>query len=124
MLTTIYKEKLETQLKKLQEELEGIGTYDATNDNWEAVPDSEESLTDADENTSADVVENWNERRATLETLEREYRDVKRALQKIELGTYGICEISGEPIEEARLQYKPDARTCVLHMHEESQLPL
>ena len=124
MLTTIYKEKLETQLKKLQEELEGIGTYDATNDNWEAVHDSEESLTDADENTSADVVENWNERRATLETLEREYRDVKRALQKIELGTYGICEISGEPIEEARLQYKPDARTCVLHMHEESQLPL
>jgi RNA polymerase-binding transcription factor DksA len=124
MLTTIYKEKLETQLKKLQEELEGIGTYDAKNDNWEAVPDSEENLTDADENTSADVVENWNERRATLETLEREYRDVKRALQKIELGTYGICEISGEPIEEARLQYKPDARTCVLHMHEESQLPL
>jgi RNA polymerase-binding transcription factor DksA len=29
------------------------------------------------------------------------------ALRRIERGTYGICEISGEPIEEKRLQAIP-----------------
>jgi RNA polymerase-binding transcription factor DksA len=34
---------------------------------------------------------------------------VKRALEKIEEGTYGICDISLEPIPRARLQAMPYA---------------
>ena len=64
------------------------------------------------------------ERRATLSALETEYRDIKRALQKIADGNYGTCEICGEPIEEDRLNFKPTARTCTKHMNDESQLPL
>ncbi len=35
------------------------------------------------------------------------------ALQRIEQGTYGICEATGKPIAKARLEAKPWARYCV-----------
>lgn len=121
---SFYQTKLEEQLAAVTAELQTIGTYDEATDNWEAIPDEEDLAVDADENTNADSVEAWNERRATLSDLERDYRNIKRALGKIAAGTYGICEVSGEPIEEKRLTFKPDARTCMAHMDEEGQLPL
>ena len=36
--------------------------------------------------------------------------EVLDALRRIELGTYGLCEITGEPIEAGRLQAIPWAR--------------
>jgi DnaK suppressor protein len=122
--TKPYQDKLETQLANLITELSAIGNYDPITDNWEAIPDQEENPITADENDAADLTEDWQERRSTLADLEREYRDVKRALRKIADGTYGICEISGEPIEEARLNFRPEARTCQAHMNEEGTLPL
>lgn len=119
-----HKHKLEAQLTTVTTELSTIGVLDVTTDNWEAIPEQEEGVTHADENTNADMVEEWNERRAALTDLEREYRDVKRALTKIENDTYGICEVGGEPIEPERLAYRPDARTCTAHMNEEASLPL
>jgi len=120
----LHKSKLEEQLQLITTELKEIGIYDEQNDNWMAVPDEEDSAADADENESADYNEEWDERRAIMTTLVQEYRDIKRALAKIETGTYGICEISGEPIEEKRLNAKPDARTCIAHMNAESELPI
>ena len=32
---------------------------------------------------------------------------IERALQKIEAGTYGICERCGKPIEKARIKALP-----------------
>jgi DnaK suppressor protein len=47
---------------------------------------------------------------ATVEqTLERRLRNVERALQKIEEGTYGICDDTGEPIPKGRLEAVPEA---------------
>ena len=37
----------------------------------------------------------------------------KRALARIESGTYGVCESCGEPIGKARLQAFPRATLCV-----------
>jgi RNA polymerase-binding transcription factor DksA len=121
---TNLKIKLEEQLNTIVTELETIGIYNEANDDWEPVPDSEESAADADENENADYNEDFEERTATLETLEREYKDIKRALAKMATGTYGICEISGQPIEMKRLEARPDARTCIAHMNEESELPM
>lgn len=118
------KSKLEEMLVKVTEELSTIGIYETATDDWKAKPDQDSGGLESDTNTNADAVEEWNERRATLSDLEIEYRDIKRALAKIEAGTYGICEISGEPIEEKRLMARPDARTCVAHMDEESSLSL
>jgi len=119
-----YKEIIEQKLTTLTTELNEIGYYEEKNDNWEALPAEDNNEPDADPNINADKVEAWNERRSTLDALEKEYRSYERALQKIEKGNYGICEIAGEPIEEARLKVKPDARTCIAHMEEESNLAL
>ncbi len=39
--------------------------------------------------------------------------EVKKALEKIDSGTYGICESCGDPIGLARLQFLPFATLCV-----------
>lgn len=39
-------------------------------------------------------------------------KEVSRALGKLEKGTYGICEVCKNPIEQGRLQAFPAARTC------------
>ncbi len=41
--------------------------------------------------------------------------DVRRARRAITAGTYGICEVCGEPIPEARLEARPWATRCVAH---------
>lgn len=40
---------------------------------------------------------------------------VNNALLRIENGTYGICAVSGEEIEPARLEAIPFATTCMAH---------
>ena len=39
--------------------------------------------------------------------------DVERAMAKLEDGTYGACDICGEPIGEGRLEALPWAVLCV-----------
>lgn len=40
-------------------------------------------------------------------------KEIDNALQRIEDGSYGICEECGEPIGEGRLKVMPFARVCV-----------
>jgi DnaK suppressor protein len=40
-------------------------------------------------------------------------REIDDALQRMEEGTYGICEGTGKPIPKARLEAQPWARYCV-----------
>ena len=39
--------------------------------------------------------------------------DVERALEKLEDGTYGVCDSCGEPIGEERLEAIPWATLCI-----------
>jgi RNA polymerase-binding transcription factor DksA len=48
-----------------------------------------------------------------LESLERELAEIQAAIERIEQGTYGIDEETGEPIDPARLEAMPTARTNV-----------
>jgi RNA polymerase-binding transcription factor DksA len=43
------------------------------------------------------------------ETLE----EVEAALARLEAGNYGLCEVCGKPIGEARLEAMPAARLCI-----------
>ena len=43
------------------------------------------------------------------EGIERRLRDVERALQKIEEGTYGVCDDTGEEIPRGRIEAVPEA---------------
>ena len=40
-------------------------------------------------------------------------QEIDEALDRIEEGTYGICETCGEKISQKRLSAKPSARTCL-----------
>jgi RNA polymerase-binding transcription factor DksA len=39
--------------------------------------------------------------------------EIEEALRRIEQGTYGVCEMSGNPIERERLKVLPFARYSV-----------
>lgn len=57
-------------------------------------------------------IDNTNDQ-ALLQKLESEMSEINTALNKIALGTYGICERTGKPIPVARLNAIPTARTIV-----------
>jgi RNA polymerase-binding transcription factor len=50
---------------------------------------------------------------ATLEQGQRTLSEVEAALNRMDRGTYGVCEGCGEPIPEARLRALPWARFCI-----------
>jgi DnaK suppressor protein len=50
-----------------------------------------------------------------LEGAERDVDDVERALQRLDDGTHGTCEVCGEPIPDEVLAASPTARTCGKH---------
>lgn len=122
--TAQYKVRLEQMLAELTEELQAIGVKNPeVAEDWTAIPEGVETG-EADPNIGADRVEEWEERRATLAALETRFNNIRRALKKIDDGTFGICELSGEPIEEDRLNANPAARTCKAHLNNEADLPL
>lgn len=113
--------RLEALHTQLTEELRGLGIHDPDSDDWEASP---LASIETDESLVADASEAADEQIAILAELETRYRNVVRALTKIDQGTYGICEVSGEVIEADRLEANPAARTCKAHMEDEMDLPL
>ncbi len=111
-----YKARLEAEREKLVSELSTIGRINPDNPgDWEATPSD---MTDraSDLNDFADNIEAYETNSAVLKQLETQLGDVDTALAKIEAGTFGLCEVSGEEIEEGRLNANPAARTCTEHM--------
>ena len=41
--------------------------------------------------------------------------EVRRARRRVADGTYGVCEVCGEPIPEGRLEARPWATHCITH---------
>lgn len=115
MDTAHYKEKLETELLRLTEELKTVGRINPSNpSDWEATPGTMD-IQQADENERADAVEEYGTNNAVLSDLEIRFNQVKAALKRIKDGTFGVCEVSGEPIEEDRLEANPAATTSKAH---------
>jgi RNA polymerase-binding transcription factor DksA len=52
---------------------------------------------------------------ATIASTSEQVARLRAALERIDAGTYGVCEVCGQPIPEARLEVRPDATRCVLH---------
>ena len=74
--------------------------------------DRAESEGDMTENDSGDMSHSLFTRELDAgieQTVERRLRNVEWALQKIEEGTYGICDATGEPISKGRLEAVPEA---------------
>ena len=76
----------------------------------------------ADENEAADKMEEYGANRAINDTLEIRFNNIRRALEKMDDGTFGTCEICHKEIEEERLDANPAARTCEAHLSQDSTL--
>ncbi|WP_240374702.1 TraR/DksA C4-type zinc finger protein [Bacillus piscicola] len=63
------------------------------------------------------------EKEVTLNNQRREkLEDINQALQAIEEGNYGICEIGGEEISLERLEAMPETKRCIKHASVDMQV--
>ncbi len=116
MNTNKFKDALIAEQALLEGELKNIARFNTETNVWEATPNTE-MMNESDDNDAADRFEDFEERTSMLHTLQARLTDVKDALIKIEAGTFGICEVSGEKIEMDRLEANPAARTSKAHMN-------
>lgn len=86
-------ERLEARQRKVEGDLRRPGD-----------PDSQERAQEAEND---EVLEDLDERGR------REIEQLRRALARIDAGTYGTCESCGARIPAARLEAVPDATLCV-----------
>ena len=110
-----YHTRLTEEKERLETQLATVGRRNPANPNdWEALPS--ETGQESDPNDVAEMIEGYEGNTAILKDLEIRYNDVLAALARIDAGTYGVCEVSGEAIEAARLDADPAARTCKAHL--------
>ncbi len=53
-----------------------------------------------------------------LEHEKRQLREIDEALVRIGNGTFGVCHVTGQPIERARLEIQPWAKYCIAVVRE------
>lgn len=100
-------DKQRQRLEELRADLAGV--VRGLEEDQRAQAEDEEDFTEHD---SGDMSQSMFDREmdATLEqTMENRLQYVERALQKIEEGTYGICDDTGESIPRGRLEAMPEA---------------
>lgn len=101
--------KLEEEKSKLEGNLAKIARPTGTPGDYET--NFDELGTDKDDN--ATEVEEYSDNLAIETSLEGQLKDIDDALERMEKGTYGICEDCKEEIDIERLKAYPSARTCI-----------
>jgi len=111
-----FKKALEKEKATLEEELVKLGKPNPSNpSDWmPEKPEGDEF--GPDRNDNADIIEDMEVENASLTELEGRLGSVLTSLEKIEEGTYGLCEVCGADIETDRLAANPAAPTCKEHM--------
>ena len=107
-----FEKMLQERKKKLEEELTSIarkdekikGDYDTRFPNFGTSQSSDEEALEVAAYESTLPIEY---------ALEIRLADINKALQKIEDGTYGICENCHEPTDPKRLEIMPEAKFCL-----------
>ena len=65
------------------------------------------------EDDNAEEVSTYADEVSLIGELETQLRDVVKALESIEKGTYGICKYCKKEIDEKRLEARPHSSSCV-----------
>ncbi len=105
---------LEAECDSLEEGLVGHGRVQGEGGDWQGNSSGLSGI-EADPTDVADQIEELVTNVPLVEELEARHRDVVSAIERIEAGTYGMCEVSKEHIPFARLEANPAARTCIKH---------
>ena len=112
-----FKDKLLEEKKELEAELGEIAQTNPQNrGGWEATAGNIE-VDSADENEVADKLEELEKDTGIANQLENQLIEVRAALERIEKGTFGACEVCGKPVEKERLEANPSARISIKHGH-------
>ncbi len=104
-----------TRLESLRSRIDNIGD--------ETQEDSISELSTVDQHP-ADVGSETFERTKDLslqEDLTGRLDDIARASEKVDDGSYGTCEVCGEPIPDERLEAMPAARYCLEHQAQQER---
>ena len=110
---------LDAERQRLSTTLEGLET------DLEAQKESLQELSVVDEH-QADIGTETFEREKDLsivESVRAGIEDIDRALERLDAGTYGSCEVCHQPIGDDRLEAVPAARFCVEHQAEIERTP-
>jgi len=50
---------------------------------------------------------------SVVQRADEEIKEVEAALSRLDAGKFGVCEVCGKPIPDARLEVSPAARYCI-----------
>ena len=64
------------------------------------------------DDAASDLVER-DKIQALIVGLERKLQDIEHAIEQVKIGSYGICERCGKPIDPERLEIFPETTLCV-----------
>lgn len=113
-----FRELLERERDEVEDELGAHGRVMDENGDWQGSSEEADGE-EADPLDAANNIEDLVTNVPLVEKLEDRHIDIVDALEKIENGTFGLCEVSGEPIPLERLKANPAARTTVEYADEE-----
>ena len=104
------RERLESEQARVEGLIEGLKAELGTSEN-----DDISELADYDQHPADTATETFEREKdlSILEQLENELAELQAALSRVDEGTYGIDEVTGEPIDPARLEALPTARTNI-----------
>ena len=91
------------QREQLSEQLHDLGV------------EGEAGIVDDNFADTAQVSAEQGEQQALAAQLRDQLDDVERALARLDDGTYGTCEVCGQPIGDDRLEVMPATRFCIEH---------
>jgi RNA polymerase-binding transcription factor DksA len=100
------KKRLLAERKRTLDELARLRSYMEVGE--DRIIDGGEDSVDA----AADVYER-EKMLAIIQTLDHKVSAIERALKAADKGSYGICEICGQPIDPERLEVMPQTTTCI-----------
>ena len=111
-----FEKLLKQELEELKKQLSNVSQQNKdVKGDWVPVPDMKDVENISDENDMVHREGEFINHQAISNQLEIRLENINIALNKIKNGTYGVCEISGHPIEKERLLANPAARTCTMH---------
>lgn len=102
---------LEAEKDSLVEELASHGR--SVGSDWQGSTASKGE--EPDPTDAADNIEELATNVPLVEELEKRHKEIRHALERMDKGAYGLCEVCNEPIDKDRLDANPAAATCVEH---------
>lgn len=117
MDTLYFKDLLNKEKLILEKELNTLGRKNPDRKgDWETT--EQNNVDEAEEGEVAENLAELDDNRNNMAQLETRLAEVNSALEKIEHGEYGKCEVCENKIEEDRLDANPAATTCKIHMNQ------